>query len=733
MPKTNLSVINQSYAWKNVSIGGGGYISKVILHPQQPELIYLVTNVGGLFRWERDEQQAIPLTDKFQLRQGSYYSINGLALHPTDPNILFIAAGNFADKNARPGAIFKSTDQGKNWTQATPPDWPVKVGGMNYPWVVDRLVIDPNNPDVILYGSNVDGLWRSADAGQTWGRVTTIDGVSCVKSAAWADKSLTGIMAVVFDPHLQGRVYAGAYGDGVYQSDDSGENWIRISGSPQKVFQMSITVDGALWVTCKPGKQKYGVAKYEAGKWLTFRPSGKSTGYNALAVNPHQANEVMVATWWVKGPYSHENLYRTIDGGKQWTQVKWAVSHTQPWLPDGDFNLGIASIAFDPISSQKVWLTNGYSFCMTEDINQQPVQWSLLNKNIENTVVFDLAEMENGQLLSAIADISGFRHDNGLDAYPSSMLIDGDKGLAKAINTYSLARTKSSSPQKLVRVVSQFKGLFSGVMASTDQGATWSSIKKTIAIPFVGKGYPFHVTIAPSDPNNLVITRLGAIAQYTCNGGRSWHNAKGLPKGLDNPGAPFTIYARPLCADGAMDGTFYYYQSGIIYRSQDGGKSFDVANSSLPVKPPTGFYSLQSVAGRSNEIWLNLDAKGLFHSIDGGTTWSGNDQVISARLFTIGKAVSGSNIPTLYLYGTIEDGVDAIFSSTDNGASWMNIQDPDIPIGNNPVVMEASPLTFGLVYIGTAGRGIYYGYPSNKQVPLRDDRLETGILNPIPF
>ncbi|MBD0390086.1 MAG: hypothetical protein ICV54_27170, partial [Nostoc sp. C3-bin3] len=45
------------------------------------------------------------------------------------------------------------------------------------------------------------------------------------------------------------------------------------------------------------------------------------------------------------------------------------------------------------------------------------------------------------------------------------------------------------------------------------------------------------------------------------------------------------------------------------------------------------------------------------------------------------------------------------------GQTWINIGSLDQPIGNEPNVMEASWQQFGLVFIGTNGRGIYYGTP----------------------
>jgi hypothetical protein len=52
---------------------------------------------------------------------------------------------------------------------------------------------------------------------------------------------------------------------------------------------------------------------------------------------------------------------------------------------------------------------------------------------------------------------------------------------------------------------------------------------------------------------------------------------------------------------------------------------------------------------------------------------------------------------------------EGIFRSLDQGKTWTIIGDQSTPIGNNPNVMEASKQQFGFVFVGTNGRGIYYG------------------------
>jgi hypothetical protein len=121
------------------------------------------------------------------------------------------------------------------------------------------------------------------------------------------------------------------------------------------------------------------------------------------------------------------------------------------------------------------------------------------------------------------------------------------------------------------------------------------------------------------------------------------------------------------------------------------------------------WHSLKAVPGVKGELWLSLDQKGLYRSTNGSKTFSKLDNVVSSHLFAFGKPQPGSTISALYMYGNVKNLGDGIFRSLDSGKTWTRIGNRSFPVGNNPNVMEASKQQFGLVFVGTNGRGIYYG------------------------
>src|SRR5262245_47716746 len=97
-------------AWRKVRIGGGGYVTGIVIHPREKDLIYIRTDVGGVYRWGKPPDDGglhwTPVTDGFPVEQWNYYGVESIALDPSDPNIVYAALGKFP--GAGKGRVFKS-------------------------------------------------------------------------------------------------------------------------------------------------------------------------------------------------------------------------------------------------------------------------------------------------------------------------------------------------------------------------------------------------------------------------------------------------------------------------------------------------------------------------------------------------------------------------------------------------------------------------------------------------
>ncbi|NJL79244.1 MAG: hypothetical protein HC917_11060 [Richelia sp. SM2_1_7] len=659
---------------KNVAIGGGGYVTGIYFHPKKRDLVYIKTDVGGFYRWNAANSSWIPLNEQFPLAESNYYGGEALALDPKYPNIVYIAVGKYtADWWQHQGTIFKSEDQGKTWKKL---NLDLKMGG-NEPqrWTGERLVVNPFDSQNLFFGSRKDGLWKSNNAGKSWVKVKSFPQI----------KDDIGINVITFDQYQKGTIYAVAHHDGIYKSTDTGETWLKVPASPTEVNRIAIGNQSVLYIT-----HAQGVSKLVKNAWQNITPNKNKIAFNAITINPKNPQDIIVATY---GDTSTE-IFHSFNGGNKWIEQKRQANNTVSWWSEYmKSNPSIAAIEFDPWNPQRVWLTDWYGIWRTDNIDRNPVVWTNYQKGHEEVVTFTLVSTPSGALISGLVDVEGFYHDRGLNTYPSKMLSSKPHDFQ---DTYSIDFCQKQS-LRMVRVGgSRHNNTYNGA-TSSDGGKTW---KKFPSFPANQMGT--RVAISATNPNLFLVTLSGTQPIRTTDGGASWLPVSGLPNGFEG----VWNWTQPLVADKVDGSSFYYYAAGKVYRSSNNGESFQIVSASLP---HADWYSLKTTSGVRGELWLSLDKQGLYHSIDGGENFSRIPGVNEAHLIALGKPQIGNKSNTLYLYGEIANLGKGIFRSLNSGKTWQIIGNKNTPIGNDPNVMEASSTEFGLVFIGTNGRGIYYG------------------------
>ena len=111
----------EDYDWASVPIGGGGYTTGMKIHPLNGEKRYYRTDVGGAYRWDAETSRMEQMVFS---TNSSHYSVAGIALHPTNQDIVYLGVGR--DCKTANTAILKSTDGGVNFS-------PVSiVGGVQF-------------------------------------------------------------------------------------------------------------------------------------------------------------------------------------------------------------------------------------------------------------------------------------------------------------------------------------------------------------------------------------------------------------------------------------------------------------------------------------------------------------------------------------------------------------------------------------------------------------------------
>jgi photosystem II stability/assembly factor-like uncharacterized protein len=713
------SAPSQPYVWRNVVIGGGGFVTGLVFHPAQKNLFYARTDVGGAYRWDESAQKWMPLTD--WLQGIDFTGIESLAVDPADTNRVYLAAGIYRQTAA---AILRSDDQGRTWRQT---EVPFKMGGNeNGRFNGERLAVDPNAGEILFFGSRHDGLWKSADRGATWSRLESFPRLTAAaappptarpagnrRPRGRSPAQPVGIVFVQFDAGsgASGKptpvIYAGVStaGTNFFRSDDSGQSWQPVPGQPVGLCpnHAVIAADGTIFLTYGqqpgPGSMSTGaVWKWnpKTGAWTDITPAtvadeNQPFGYGDVSVESSPNLVVTTFGHW----HPHDEIFRSTNAGASWTRLlqnaRWDFSsapYTQKRTPHW-----MGTIQIDPFAAGRVWFTTGYGIWACDNLTDadagQPTRWQFFDNGLEETVPLALISPPAGpHLLSGVGDIDGFRHDD-LEVSPAGGTFPGPR----FSNTEDLAFAWNN-PAIIVRAGSG--GNYGAHAAiSADGGKTWAVLASDPA----GSSGIGAISVS-ADGKIIVGTPRRAAPCFSSDLGSHWTACAGLTDDLR------------VVADTVDAGRFYAFDApaGRVFASTNGAVSFSATEAVLPVASGFGGATLSVAPGLVGDLWLAGRAAGLFHSTNGGASFAKLENVRAAGSLGFGRAAAGRFFPALYLAGEI-GGVRGVFRSEDAGASWTRINDDQHQYGWISHV-TGDPRIYGRVYFGTSGRGVIYGDPA---------------------
>ncbi|WP_381557178.1 cellulose binding domain-containing protein [Streptomyces eurythermus] len=723
-----------TYTWRNARIDGGGFVPGIVFSRTEKNLAYARTDIGGAYRWQQSTKTWTPLLDSVGWNEWGHTGVVSLASDPVQPDKVYAAVGTYTNGwDPTGGAVLRSADRGASWQKT---DLPFKLGG-NMPGrgMGERLAVDPNRNSVLYLGApSGKGLWRSTDSGVTWSQVTNFPNPGNYRqdpndTSGYASDN-QGIVWVTFDESTgtsgsaTKTIYVGVADKdaAVYRSTDAGATWTRLAGQPTGYLAHKGVLDAAngylyLAYSDKGGPYDGGKGRLfryatATGTWTDISPVAEadtSYGFSGLTVDRQHPSTLMAtaySSWW-----PDTQLFRSTDSGATWTKAWDYTSYpnrsdrytldvsSSPWLtfganpspPEQTPKLGwmTEALEIDPFDSARMMFGTGATIYGTEDLTKWDSggRFSLrpMVRGLEETAVNDLAAPPSGgaRLFSALGDIGGFRHTD-LTSVPSMMYT------SPTFTSTTGLDFAESGPDTVVRVGDLDSGPH--IAFSTDNGATWFAGQDP---PGVSGG---GTVAAAADGSRFVWSPAGTGVRHTTGFGTSWAESAGIPAGA-------------IVESDRVDAkTFYGFKSGRFYVSSDGGATFTAS-------PATGLPSGDSVRfkalpGAEGDVWLAGGAAdgayGLWHSTDGGASFTKLPNVEQADTIGFGKAAPGASYQTLYTSAKI-GGVRGIFRSTDQGASWTRINDDAHQWGWTGAAITGDPRVYGRVYVSTNGRGVVYG------------------------
>lgn len=298
----------------------GGRATAVTGIADQPHVFFMGTTGGGV--WKTDDAGAHwrNITDGF-LDVGN---IGAIDVADSDPNVIWVGTGSASIRgNSSVGkGVWRSTDGGATW----------QFRGLPESGAIGELIVHPTNPDVAWvaalghpFGKNADrGVFRTTDGGASWKRVLTLDDSTGVASMAINPTNPRELYAGAWRAERKPwTMISGGPAGGVYKSVDGGDTWTKLGGglptgivgkvglaisaaNPDRVFALvEHATQGGLYRTDDRG-----------GMWTRVsddaRVRARPFYYSHVVADPSNAN----AVWVLNTP-----LLRSTDGGRTFEQL----------------------------------------------------------------------------------------------------------------------------------------------------------------------------------------------------------------------------------------------------------------------------------------------------------------------------------------------------------------------------------------------------------------------------
>ncbi|MFE6093120.1 cellulose binding domain-containing protein [Streptomyces massasporeus] len=722
-----------TYTWKNARIDGGGFVPGIVFNRSEKNLAYARTDIGGAYRWQESSKSWTPLLDSVGWDDWGHTGVVSIASDSVDPNRVYAAVGTYTNSwDPKNGAVMRSADRGASWQKA---NQPFKLGG-NMPGrgMGERLAVDPHRNSVLYLGApSGKGLWRSTDSGASWSQVANFPNagnyVQDPSDTSGYASDNQGIVWVTFDESTgtagsaTKTIYVGVADkdNAVYRSTDAGATWQRLAGQPTGHLAHKGVLDaknGHLYLAYSDKGGPYDGGKGRlwryatgTGTWTDISPVAEADtfyGFSGLTVDRRKPGTVMAtaySAWW-----PDTQIFRSTDSGATWSKAWDYTSYpnrenrytmdvsSSPWLtwganpqpPEQTPKLGwmTEALEIDPFNSDRMMYGTGATVYGTENLTNWDGGGKFairpMVQGLEETAVNDLASPPSGApLLSALGDIAGFRHTD-LTKVPSMMFTQPN------FTTTTSLDFAESDPNTVVRTGNLDSGPH--IAFSTDNGANW--FPGTDPSGVSGGG----TVASAADGTRFVWSPERAGVHHATGFGTSWQASAGIPAGA-------------IVESDRVDAkTFYGFKSGKFYVSTDGGATFKESPAGgLPGGDSVRFKALP---GGKGDVWLAGGAAdgayGLWHSTDGGASFTKLPNIEQADTIGFGKAAPGASYQTLYTSAKI-GGVRGVFRSTDKGASWTRINDDAHQWGWTGAAITGDPRVYGRVYVSTNGRGVLYG------------------------
>jgi photosystem II stability/assembly factor-like uncharacterized protein len=733
------TAILNAFAWRRIGPLRGGRSIAIAGVKGRPREGYFGATGGGLWKTTDGGTTWAPVTDG----QVHSSSVGAVAVSESNPDIVFIGMGESCIRgNIQPGdGVYKSTDAGKTWVHV----------GFAASQAISKIRIHPSNPQIVYvasfgrYGVPTEerGIFKSTDGGTTWRRTLFRDARTGGVDIAIDPRNPNVMFAALWEAYrVEYQMSSGGPGSGLFKSTDGGEHWTEITrnpGLPRGVIgKIGISVSGA------DSNRVYAIVENENGGLFSSDDGGgnwklvnegrnlrqRAFYYTHVTADPKDKDTVFVL---------NVGAFKSTDGGKTMVSFAGGDSHDL-WIdPDDTQHILHASdsggaVTYNAASPQRTWSSRDY-----------PTGQFYHAATTVHVPYHVCGAQQDSSTICVPSDTNfGSRDNNGQTARGGRGrgAAGGRGAVIPATYTAGGAEPGYIAPDPKNPDVFYSGGNNGSFLVRLDRHTGES--REVSPYPRMFSGEPssalverwqwtYPIIFSPVDPS--VLYTSSQHVWKTTNGGQSWERISGDltrhdPKTLGESGGPITkdmnapeVYATVFAlGPGKSDGNVLWAGSddGIVSVTRDGGTTWtavtpkDMPDLGRVSQIDASAFDAGSAYVAVKKPLLDDLKPYIFRTHDYGRTWT--------------RIVNGLG-PTDYVHVVREDPTrrgllyagtqHGVYLSYDDGDRWepLSLNLPDVQISD--LVVEDNDLV-----IATHGRGFYI---LDDIAPLREARtIATG-------